>query len=142
MTIDTAGLPYSGTIHESLGIHAVEAGPDRVVLEMGVGPKVHQPFGLLHGGASAVLAESAASLGAYLSAESAKQQALGIELNISHLKAMRTGIVRAVATPVRRGRTIQVWAIDLADETGAAVAVARCTVALKPSREDAGKDAS
>jgi 1,4-dihydroxy-2-naphthoyl-CoA hydrolase len=131
MDRDAAGVPYAGTIHESLGIRTVEAARDRVVVEMQVGPKVHQPFGLLHGGASAVLAESAASLGAHLNAEAEGHAALGVELNISHLRPKRAGLVRAVATPVRRGRTLHVWTIDLSDEEGEAVAVARCTLAIR-----------
>jgi 1,4-dihydroxy-2-naphthoyl-CoA hydrolase len=135
MDKDTGGVPYAGTIHESLGIRTVEAAPDRVVVEMAVEPRVHQPFGLLHGGASAVLAESAASLGGYLNAHPQGKVALGIELSISHLKSKRSGLVRAVATPVRRGRTLHVWTIDLSDEDGEAVAVARCTLAIRPGQE-------
>jgi len=132
MGIDRPDLTWTGTIHESLGISLVEASPERVVLELDVGPKVHQPFGLLHGGASAVLAESAASVGAHLAAGPEGGQAVGIELNISHLRAKREGVVRAVGTPLRRGRTLQVWTIDLRDEEGRPVAAARCTVAIRP----------
>ncbi|MFN2490987.1 MAG: PaaI family thioesterase [Actinomycetota bacterium] len=135
METDDAGVPFAATIHESLGIHTVEATPDRVVTEMEVGPKVLQPFGIMHGGASAVLAESAASLGAYLSADPPRMHALGIELSVSHLKALTSGKVRAVATPLRRGRTIQVWTIALADQDGNAVAAARCTLAIRPARD-------
>ena len=130
-----AELPYENTIHESLGIRTVEATPERVVLEMEVGPRVHQPFGLLHGGASAVIAESAASLGAYLSADPGTKQALGVELNISHLKAATTGVVRAVAKPIRTGRSLHVWGVDLTDQDGAPVAVARCTLAIRDRRD-------
>ena len=127
-----SGLPYEGTIHESLGIGVVEASPDRVVLEMEVGPQVHQPFGLLHGGASAVIAESAASIGAYLNCDANREVAMGIELSISHLRAKRSGTIRATGVPVRKGRTLHVWAVDIADEDDAQVAVARCTVAIRP----------
>ncbi|HVF53344.1 MAG TPA: PaaI family thioesterase [Actinomycetota bacterium] len=130
------GLPYEDTIHETLGIHALEMDPDRVVLEMEVGPKVHQPMGLLHGGASAVLAESAASMGAMLNCEPG-QYAVGIELNISHMRSARSGMVRATAVPVRKGRTIHVWTIDLVDEDGKGVAVGRCTLAIKDPRATA-----
>jgi 1,4-dihydroxy-2-naphthoyl-CoA hydrolase len=108
----------------------LEASPELVVAEMEVGPRVHQPFGLLHGGASAVLAESAASLGAYVSTQPG-HHALGMELNISHLKAVRSGVVRATARPIRKGRSVHVWGVDLVDDGGAAVAVARCTLAIK-----------
>lgn len=131
-SVKTSGLPYRGTIHESLGIEVVEMSPDRVVLEMKVGPKVHQPFGLLHGGASAVIAESAASIGAYLNCDPDTEIAMGIELSVSHLRARRNGTVRATGRPVRRGRTIHVWAVDIVDEDDAPVAVARCTVVIRP----------
>ena len=125
-------LPFRGTIHESLGVHVVEATPDRVVLSMDVGPQVHQPMGLLHGGASAVMAESAASIGAFLNCDPSTEFAVGTDLNISHLRARRDGTVTATATPVRKGRSIHVWVIDIADENGEAVAAARCTLAIRP----------
>jgi 1,4-dihydroxy-2-naphthoyl-CoA hydrolase len=128
---DLAEIPYAG-IHEALGVRTVEAGPDRVVLELDVTTRVHQPMGLLHGGASAVIAESAASIGAALNCDIAKEFAVGIDLNISHLRAISTGTIRATATPVRKGRTIHVWEIDVDDQDGNGVAVARCTLAVRP----------
>ena len=125
------GLPFEGTIFETLGIRPVIAESDVVVLEMDVDHKVHQPMGLLHGGASAVVAESAASIGAFLNCDPATQYAVGIELNISHLRAMKDGTLRATATPVRKGRTLQVWAIELVGEDQQAVATARCTLAVR-----------
>lgn len=116
-------------IHDSLGIRVVEGGPDEVVLEMDVGPAVHQPFGLLHGGASAVIAESAASIGAFLNCAEG-ETSVGTDLNISHLRARRDGIVRAVAKPVRKGRSMHVWTVDIVDGDGILVAVARCTLAI------------
>jgi 1,4-dihydroxy-2-naphthoyl-CoA hydrolase len=127
-----AGLVYENTIHETLGIRALEVTADRVVLEMDIGPKVHQPMGLLHGGASAVLAESAASMGAYMNCDVEKEFAVGTDLNISHLRARRDGVLKAVAKPIRKGRTIHVWNIDLVDENGEPVAAARCTLAVRP----------
>jgi uncharacterized protein (TIGR00369 family) len=134
MAQDPEELPHKNTIHESLGINQVELSPDRVVLEMEVGPKVHQLMGILHGGASAVIAESAASIGAYLNCDAAKEYVVGTDLNISHLRARSDGTVRATATPIRKGRTIHVWAIDIDDDEGKKVAVARCTLAIRPIR--------
>ncbi|HEU4481037.1 MAG TPA: hotdog fold thioesterase [Actinomycetota bacterium] len=131
MTGTSEGFIYQGTIHETLAIRAVEQTPDRVVLEMDVNETVHQPMGLLHGGASAVIAESAASIGAYLNCDPTKQFAVGTDLNISHLRAKREGTVRATAIPVRKGRSMHVWSIDLVDEEGNLVAVARCTLAVR-----------
>jgi 1,4-dihydroxy-2-naphthoyl-CoA hydrolase len=123
------GAVFPNTIHESLGIRVVEATPDRVVLEMDVTPAVHQPLGLLHGGASAVMAESAASIGAYLNCGPG-ESSVGTDLNISHLRARRDGVVRATAVPVRKGRTMHVWTVDIVDGDGVAVAVARCTLVI------------
>ena len=131
-----AGLVYDNTIHETLGIRALEVTADRVVLEMDIGPKIHQPMGLLHGGASAVLAESAASMGAFMNCEPEKEFAVGTDLNISHLRARRNGVLKAVAQPIRKGRTIHVWNIDLVDESGELVAAARCTLAIRPWQKE------
>jgi len=125
-------LPFQGTIHETLGIRALEAGPDRVVLEMDVGPHVHQPMGLLHGGASAVIAESAASIGAWANCDTSTEYTVGVDLNITHLRAKQTGTVRAIATPIRKGRSVHVWGIDIVGEDGKGIAVARCTLAIRP----------
>ena len=132
------GIVYANTIHESLGIRTVEAGPDKVVLEMDVGPRVHQPFGLLHGGASATLAESAASIGAYL-ASGDDEYSVGTDLNISHLRAKRDGVVTAVAVPARKGRSLHVWTVDIVDEDGSLVALARCTLAIRRAGNSEGK---
>jgi len=132
---DIAGLSDRNTIHEVLDISVAEATPDRVVLEMPINHRVHQPFGLLHGGASAVLAESAASIGAFLNCDTKEEIALGVELNISHLRARSDGTLRAVADPARRGRSLHVWKVDLTDENGEMVASARCTLAIRKLAE-------
>jgi len=125
-------IVYENTLLETLGIRTQEMSSDRVVLEMDVTARVHQPMGLLHGGASAVLAESAASLGAYLNCDPEREFAVGTDLNISHLRARRDGTITATATPVRKGRTLHVWNIEIVDGDGVAVAVARCTLAIRP----------
>jgi uncharacterized protein (TIGR00369 family) len=107
----------------------VELGPERVVLEVPIDWKVHQPFGLLHGGVSALLAESAASMGAAVAAGPGRR-VVGIELNCSHLRAARDGTLRAVATPIRKGRTVQVWQISLSDDHDHEICRARCTLAV------------
>ncbi len=132
---DLAALSTENTLLETLGIRAIEASADRVVLELDVTPRVHQPMGLLHGGASAALAETAASIGAYVNSDPANEYAVGTDLNISHLRARRDGTIRATASPIRKGRTMHVWHIDITDEQGVAVAVARCTLAIRPQRD-------
>jgi uncharacterized protein (TIGR00369 family) len=116
-------------INELLGVEVLEAGPDRVVLRLPVDWRVHQPFGLLHGGVSALLAESAASLGAALAAGPGRS-VVGIELSASHLRGLRDGHLTAEATPVRVGRTVQVWRIVLTGDDGRAVCESRCSLAV------------
>src|SRR6476619_7540695 len=100
----------------AMGIEIVSRTPDKVVATMPVDHRTQQPFGLLHGGASAALAETVASLGAYLNVDPETQAAVGVELNANHLRGKTEGIVTATATPVRRGRTIHVWDIKIEDE--------------------------
>jgi 1,4-dihydroxy-2-naphthoyl-CoA hydrolase len=114
-------------VNQQLGVEVVEVSPEKVVLQVEVGPKVHQPYGILHGGVSALLAEGAASLGGAVSV-GPDEIVVGTELNCSHLRSMRTGTLIATATPVRKGRNVHVWSIDLTDETGRMICIARCTL--------------
>ena len=115
------------SVNQQLGVEVVEVTPEKVVLQVEVGPKVHQPYGILHGGVSALLAEGAASLGGAVSV-GPDQIVVGTELNCSHLRSMTSGTLTATATPIRKGRNVHVWAIDLTDETGRMICVARCTL--------------
>jgi 1,4-dihydroxy-2-naphthoyl-CoA hydrolase len=116
-------------INELLDVEVLEAGPERVVLRLPVDWRVHQPFGILHGGVSALLAESAASLGGALAA-GPDRSVVGIELSASHLRGLRDGHLTATATPVRVGRTVQVWRIVLTDDDGRAICESRCSLAV------------
>src|ERR1700752_4290409 len=119
----------SASIHELLDVEILEAGAQRGVMRPPVSWKVHQPYGILHGGVPALLAESAASFGAALAAEPGRS-VVGIELNASHLRSVRDGHLTAEATPVRVGRTVQVWRISLNDDGGRAICEARCTLSV------------
>ena len=120
-------LPQGENVHSLLGVEVVEVNADKVVMQVDVGPKVHQPYGILHGGVSALLAESAASFGGALNVQP-DQIVVGTELNCSHLRSMTSGVLTATATPVRKGRRVQVWAINLTDQDGRQICVARCTL--------------
>ncbi|MBK8322293.1 MAG: hotdog fold thioesterase [Betaproteobacteria bacterium] len=120
------------TLLTTLGIEIVEATKDRVVARMAVGPKVHQPFGLLHGGASLALAETVVSVGAYLNVDREKESAVGLEINANHVRAVRTGTVTATATPIHVGRRTQVWEAKIVDDAGKVVCVSRCTLGTLP----------
>jgi uncharacterized protein (TIGR00369 family) len=116
-------------INDLLDVEVLEAGPTRVVMRLPVDWRVHQPYGILHGGVSALLAESAASYGASLAA-GPDCSVVGIELNASHLRSLSDGHLTAEATPVRVGRTVQVWRIVLTGDDGRTVCESRCTLAV------------
>ncbi len=101
---------------------------------MPVDDRTKQPFGLLHGGASAALAETVASIGAFLNIDGETQAAVGVELNVNHLRAKTDGVVTATATPLHRGRRTQVWDIRIEDEESRLVAASRLTLAIVDQR--------
>jgi 1,4-dihydroxy-2-naphthoyl-CoA hydrolase len=121
------------TLLSTLGIEIVEASKERVVARMPVGPKVHQPFGLLHGGASVALAETVASAGGWMQVDQAKEGVVGLEINANHLRAKRDGMLTAIATPAHIGRRTHVWDVRITDEEGKLVCVSRCTLAVVAS---------
>jgi len=120
---------------DAIGIELTLLTPDKVVATMPVDDRTRQPFGLLHGGASAALAETVASLGAFLNINSETEAAVGVELNANHLRAKTDGVVTATATPLHRGRTIHVWEIRIEDESSRLVCAARCTLAIIAQRK-------
>jgi uncharacterized protein (TIGR00369 family) len=120
-------------MQDSLGIQIIELGEKRVVATMPVDQRTRQPFGLLHGGASVALAETAASLGAFANIDGTRFAAVGVEINANHISSKRDGSVRATAVPLHIGRTTHVWSIDIVDEqTGRLVCASRCTIAIVP----------
>lgn len=118
------------TILEALGIEIVELNEDRVVATMPVTGATKQPAGVLHGGASVVLAETVASVGTWNLIDRENQQAVGLEINANHIRSKSDGVVTATGTPLHRGRTTMVWDIKITDEEGKLVCVSRCTVAV------------
>lgn len=123
------------TAIHSLGIDFVELTADRVVMSMVVGPATHQPAGILHGGASVLLAETAASIASEINiAEKDKYAAVGLEINANHLRSKRDGIVTATATPIHKGRKTMVWDIRITDEKSQLICISRCTVAIIDKR--------
>jgi uncharacterized protein (TIGR00369 family) len=102
-----------------------------VVLTMPVTPKVHQYIGIMHGGVSLLLAETAASLGAVVSSDLSEVTPVGIEINANHLRAVSKGVLRVEAKNVYHGRTLSVWQVEITNERGKLVCVSRCTLSLK-----------
>ena len=122
-------LELSGGVHAQLDVETIEMSAERVVLSVPVGPKVHQPFGILHGGVSALLAESAASIGGNLNVPPGKV-CVGTEISASHLRSISTGTLTAIATPIRIGRSLHVWHIELTDHDGRLICDAKCSLAV------------
>ena len=124
-------LAGPGVLAERMGITITEAAPERVVATMPVEGNT-QPYGLLHGGASCVLAETVGSIAAVLHGTTVdRPMAVGVDINATHHKAIRSGTVTAVATPAHRGRSAATYDILITDEGGARVCTARLTCMLR-----------
>ena len=112
------------------GIEFTEVGPDYIVARMPVDKRTHQPFGLLHGGASVTLAETLGSVGAMLCVDPRRQQVVGLEINANHVRGVREGWVTGTARPLHRGKTTQLWEIRIEDDAGRLVCISRITMAV------------
>ncbi len=121
----------TGALAEAMGIRVLEASPERVVGTMPVKGNT-QPYGLLHGGASCVLAETLGSIGAALHGRAIGGRiALGVDINATHHRAVREGIVTGVATPVHLGATVATYEVVITDDDGRRVCTARLTCLLR-----------
>ncbi len=130
ITVAEAAALSRGTIDETLGITLTEIGPDFVRGTMPVDERTRQPFGLLHGGASVVLAESLGSLAAHLTVDTERKYCLGLDVNANHLRPVRDGHVTGTARPIHRGNSTQVWEIRIEDSRGHLSCIARLTMAV------------
>lgn len=132
--IAEANAVRQGTLIEHLGIVITEAGDDWLRGTMPVDAWTKQPFGLLHGGASVVLAETLGSMAGGYCVDPATQMVVGLEINANHLRAVREGTVTGTARALHVGRSTQVWEIRIEDEAGRPVCVSRLTLAVVPRR--------
>ena len=123
---------WHNTMIERIGIKITEIGDDYVRGTMPVDARTHQPYGLLHGGASVALAETLGSLGAMMCADAKTHLAVGLDINANHLRGVTDGIVTGTARPIHVGRTTQVWEIRIEDERLRLICIARLTVAIVP----------
>jgi len=119
-----------GTLMETLEIEYVAIDADSLTAKMPVTPKVHQPDGVLHGGATLALAESVGSAAAQVLMADKQVQIRGLELSGNHVKSVRSGYVWAKATVLHRGKTTQLWQIHVTDDQGALVSVVRFTTMI------------
>jgi 1,4-dihydroxy-2-naphthoyl-CoA hydrolase len=121
----------ANTLGETLGIEFTEIGTDFIIAKMPVDSRTVQPYRLLHGGASVALAETLGSVASTLCIEDlSKKMAVGVEINANHLRPATKGFVFGKVTPIRVGRSMHVWNIEITDERGKLVCVSRLTVAV------------
>jgi 1,4-dihydroxy-2-naphthoyl-CoA hydrolase len=123
-----------GTMMETLDIRFIGSGDDWLRGTMPVDHRTQQPFGLLHGGASVVLAETLGSSAALLTLDVEKQVAVGLDINANHIRGVRGGLVTGTARAAHLGRTTQVWEIRIEDEDGKLVCLSRLTMAVVAAR--------
>ena len=123
------------TICDVLDITFDALDDNSITASMVVDHRTHQPFGLLHGGASVVLAETLGSMASYMCIDTQKFYCVGLEVNANHLRGVRSGRVSAIARPVHIGRTTHVWDIRLSDDSGKINCISRLTIAVVPLGE-------
>jgi len=126
----------SPTINSLLDIRIEAAGDDWLSASMPVDERTHQPYGILHGGASVVLAETVGSIASYQCIETSRYYCVGLDINANHLRAVRSGRVTAVAKAVHLGRTTHVWDIRLHDDAGNQTCISRLTMAIVPLKAE------
>ena len=122
------------TMTSTIGIEITDIGDDFICGKMPVDERTTQPFGLLHGGASVALAETLGSIGGGIKVHSNNETVVGIEINANHLKSVRDGWVYGKATPIRIGKKIQVWNIEITNEDDDLICVSRLTLAVIPKK--------
>jgi 1,4-dihydroxy-2-naphthoyl-CoA hydrolase len=132
--LERIGVATRNTLVEHLGIEIIEIGDGFLRGRMPVDHRTHQPMGLLHGGASMVLAETLGSIGGMQFVDADQQAVVGVEINGNHMKSVRSGFVYGTARPLRTGKTIQVWSVEITDEEGDLVCLSRLTLAVVSRR--------
>lgn len=133
-TIEQLNAMGQNTMAQILGMKFTEIGDDFLKLQMPVDPRTHQPYGILHGGASAALAETVGSVASSMCINREKQICVGMEINCNHLRAKREGTVTATALPIHIGATSHVWDIRITDEDGKMICISRLTMAILKKR--------
>lgn len=127
---DKTPFDIKDTVLDTLDIRIIEFTPERVVAVMPVGPKVYQPFRIMHGGVSLVLAETVASAGSYQFVDAKTQRAVGLEINANHIRSVSKGLVKAIGYPLHIGKRTIIWDIKIYDDEENLICVSRCTMAI------------
>jgi 1,4-dihydroxy-2-naphthoyl-CoA hydrolase len=129
-TIENLRDRSKGTLVERIGIEFLEIGEDYIKAKMPVDKRTIQPYGILHGGASLVLAETLGSVAATLCVDTKKERCVGLEINANHVRSVSTGYVYGVTKPIHTGRTTHIWEIIICDPKDNLVCVSRLTLAV------------
>ena len=125
--LSMCNLFSKNTLMETLEIEFIDAGEDFLVAKMPVNPRIHQPMGLLHGGASVALAESVGSAASMLFVNSDESEIRGIEISANHLRSKKEGIVFGTAKIIHKGRSLHLWEIKITDEEGKLISLCKLT---------------
>ncbi|WP_343667768.1 hotdog fold thioesterase [Chitinophaga sp.] len=134
ISLDQLNENGENTMAAFLGMEFTEIGPDYLRMMMPVNERTRQPYGLLHGGASAALAETVGSVASALIIDPEKQVCVGLDINANHIRGIKEGYVHAVAKPLHLGSTTHVWDIRICDEHNKLVCISRLTVAIRDKR--------
>jgi uncharacterized protein (TIGR00369 family) len=125
--LSMCNLFSKNTLMETLEIEFIDAGEDFLVAKMPVNPRIHQPMGLLHGGASVALAESVGSAASMLFVNLEESEIRGIEISANHLRSKKEGIVFGTAKIIHKGRSLHLWEIKITDEEGKLISLCKLT---------------
>ncbi len=134
ITVEQLNRFSNNTLAENLGIEITQVGEDYIEAKMPVDRRTHQPYGLLHGGASVALAETLGSLAAHCTLDDQNKYCVGLEINANHLKSVKNGYVTATARPLHVGQRTHVWEIKIINEQKELVCVSRITMAIIDKR--------
>lgn len=129
--LETLNGMRNNNMAQNVGIEFLEIGDDYLKARMPVNEKTKQAFGILHGGANCVLAESMGSVASWMCIDPIQQRAVGIEINANHLRPVSEGFVTGICKPVQVGRSIQVWNIEIFRDDGKLSCISRLTCAIK-----------
>jgi 1,4-dihydroxy-2-naphthoyl-CoA hydrolase len=129
-TLDELAIRSKNTLCEHLAISFIEIGTDTLTARMPVDARTHQPLGIMHGGASCVLAETVGSTAANACVDQKTHYCVGLDINTNHIRAVRSGYVTGIAKPFRLGRSTQVWEIRITDDADQLISINRLTMAV------------
>lgn len=130
ITVEDLNRRSAQTMSDFLGIVFTDIGDDYITATMPATPRTKQPLGIIHGGASVVLAETVASTAANMVVDFNQYYCVGLEINANHIRSVREGFVQAITRPIHLGRTTQVWSIEISNQEGQITCMSRMTACV------------